>query len=139
LRPLIKILNEFRLLLLLLILALNTIFSNVFAEDSLLDLKESSVGVLHSFNNEELSIYSIVIKKKIAQKSFSNDSIQIFRWKAIDYAQKADVKNATLFIEKYIKSSLFKRFVKSYLIIKANLISNIYNIHIFMSIVFNYC
>ena len=112
-RPLIKKLNEFRLLLLLLILVLNTIFSNVFAEDNLLDLKESSVGVLHSFNNEELSIYSIVINKKIAQKSFSNDSIQIFRWKAIDYAQKADVKNATLFIEKYIKSSLHVGFVNN--------------------------
>lgn len=95
------------------ILVFNTVFSNVFAEESLLDFKEGSVGNFHSFNNEELSIYTAVINKKIAQQSFSNDSIQIFRWKAIDYAQKADVKNASLFIEKYIKSSLHVGFVNN--------------------------
>ena len=100
---------KFRFLLLLSILVFNSNFSTVFAEESLLEFNEGSIGNLHSFNNEELSIYATVIN----QNSFSNDSIQIFRWKAIDYAQKADVKNASIFIEKYIKSSLHVGFVNN--------------------------
>ncbi len=92
---------------------INTNFNSIFAEESLLEFKEESVGNLHSFNNEELSIYSTIINKSITQQSFSNDSIQIFRWKAIDYAQKGDVENSTLFIEKYIKSSLHVGFVNN--------------------------
>lgn len=112
-RALVKISIELRFVIIVVILVFNSNFSNVFAEESLLEFNDSNVGNFHSFNNEELSIYTAAINKEIFQKSLSNDSVQTFRWKAIDYAQKGDVKNASLFIEKYIKSSFHVGFVNN--------------------------
>ncbi len=119
-RELIKILLKLRFTFLFAFLFLNSTFNILLAEESLPEFKIEEGENLHSvnftdnyFNNKEALLNSVIIKGvKINQKVLS-DSSQIFRWTAIEYAQNDDAKNASIYIEKYIKSTLHVGFINN--------------------------
>ena len=112
-RALVNILITPRNILLFAMLLLTSFFSDINAEESLLDKDQVDVSYSNIFKEESLSIYSSIIKNNIYIKNSKIDSLQTFRWKAIEYAQRGDGKNASIYIEKYIRSSLHVGFVNN--------------------------
>ena len=119
-RALIKILLKLRFAFLLALLFLNPTFNNLLAEESLLNFNIETVEDLHSANlvnyysnNSKESLNSVMIKGVKINQKILTDSVQIFRWTAIEYSQNNDAVQATLFIEKYIKSTLHVGFINN--------------------------
>jgi len=113
LRALVNILMIRRFALLFVMLFLNSFFSNLFAEESLLGKESGAVNISNTFKEGSFSIYYSIINNNVYYQNTGVDSTQTFRWKAIEYAQNNDAKNASIFIEKYIKSSLHVGFVNN--------------------------
>ena len=94
-------------------LLLCSFFSDIYAEESLLGKDRVDVSYSNIFKEEGFSIYSSIINNNIYSQNSSIDSLQTFRWKAIEYAHNGDAENAAIFIEKYIKSSLHVGFINN--------------------------
>ncbi|MFK5981669.1 MAG: helix-turn-helix domain-containing protein [Flavobacteriaceae bacterium] len=99
--------------LLFAMLLLTSFFSDIYAEESLLGKEHVDVSYSNIFKEEGFSIYSSIINDNIYSQNLAADSIQTFRWKAIEFAQSGDGENASIYIEKYIKSSLHVGFVNN--------------------------
>jgi len=113
LRALVYILFNSRYALLLVVLLFNSFFSISYADESLLDKEYGEVRFSNTFKEESFSIYISIINDNIYSQNSLVDSVQTFRWKAIEYAKNGDAKNAAILIEKYIKSSLHVGFVNN--------------------------
>lgn len=119
-KNLFKILSNQRIAFLVAFLFLNSIFNILIAEESLLEFNfgesESSYSINSKnnyFNNNDTSLNSVIIKGVKLNQKMLTDSSQIFRWTAIEYAQNHDAKNASIYIEKYIKSTLHVGFINN--------------------------
>lgn len=112
-RALVNILKKLRYVLLFIMLLINSVFNSCLAEESLPNHNSSRNNFSNIFKEESYNIYNSIINYKIFNIKSIEDSTQTFRWKAIDYAQNKDAKNAAIYIDKYIKSSLHVGFVNN--------------------------
>ncbi len=108
-----NIVFNFRLIILLVILILNSTFSGVFAEESLLKFEISENVKERSLSAINTSEFSPEINGFLKNQIPPADSIQIYRWTAIEYAQMNDAPQSAIYIEKYIKSSLHVGFINN--------------------------
>jgi len=88
-------------------------FGSVYAEESLLDFKNGTIENNISLSEINTSYNSAIIKGVELNQKILTDSSQIFRWTAIEYAQNNNAEQASIFIEKYIKSSLHVGFINN--------------------------
>lgn len=88
-------------------------FCAVYAEESLLDFKEGDIENSTSLADINSSYTSVKIKGAELSQRILTDSSQIFRWTAIEYAQNNNAEQASIFIEKYIKSTLRVGFINN--------------------------
>ncbi len=91
----------------------NLTYNYGFAEESLLDFKNSNTENDFSLTKSNTSLNSVVINGTILNQEILTDSSQIFRWTAIEYAQNNNAEHASIFIEKYIKSTLHVGFINN--------------------------
>ena len=105
-RAFIKILLKLRFAILLAFLFLNSVFNSLLAEESLLEFNVDS-------NEKSFAYNSVLINGVELNKKILSDSTQFFRWTAIEYAQNKDAELASVFIEKYIKSTLHVGFINN--------------------------
>ena len=112
-RALVNILMNNRFAIILAMLFLLSFSSNSYAEENLLGDNRIDVRSSNIFKEESVSIYSYLINSKVYNSGSIIDSLQTFRWKAIEYAHNGDANNAAIFIEKYIKSSLHVGFINN--------------------------
>ncbi len=119
-KELIKISFKLRFAFLLTFLFLNSTNNILLAEESLLEYKIEEVGNLfllsadsNYFDNIEARLNSVNIKGVEINQKILTDSSQIFRWTAIEYAQNNEAKKASIFIDKYIKSTLHVGFINN--------------------------
>jgi len=119
LRGLIQILNTTRYAFIIVFLFLNSIFTHVFADNSLL-VSNTEINLKAETNatiilNKELgtNFYFSLINDTFSSQINTNDSIQEFRRLAIEYAQKNDAGNASIYIENYIQSTLNTNFINN--------------------------
>jgi len=116
LKKLIKILFKQRFTFLIAFLFLNSTFNILLAEESLLEFNVEESESLYSINSKDnnlSSLNSVIIKGVKLNQKILTDSSQIFRWTAIEYAQNHDAKNASIYIEKYIKATLHVGFINN--------------------------
>ena len=120
LKELIKILFKLRFAFLISFLFLNSTNSILLAEESLLEFKIEEGGSLnsinsnrHNYDNNKAHLNSVIIKGVEINQKILTDSSQIFRWTAIEYAQNNDAKKASIYIDKYIKSTLHVGFINN--------------------------
>ncbi len=116
----IKILFKFRFAFLLTFVFLNSTSNILLAEESLLDFKIEEAGNLFLlntdriyFDNIEARLNSVNIKGVEINQKILTDSSQIFRWTAIEYAQNNEAEKASIYIDKYIKSTLHIGFINN--------------------------
>jgi len=120
LKELIKIVFKLRIAFLLAFLFLNSNINTLLAEESLLEFNNGVSEELYSINIEDnylnnatINLTSVNIKGVELNQKILNDSSQVYRWTAIEYAQNNDAKNASIYIEKYIKSTLHVGFINN--------------------------
>ena len=119
-KELIKIVFKLRIAFLLAFLFLNSNINTLLAEESLLEFNNGVSEELYSINIEDnylnnatINLTSVNIKGVELNQKILNDSSQVYRWTAIEYAQNNDAKNASIYIEKYIKSTLHVGFINN--------------------------
>jgi len=120
LKELIKILFKLRFKILFFFLFLNSVNSNLLAEESLLKFEIEEVDNLYAnnsssnyFDSNESRFNSVNIKGVEINQKILTDSSQIFRRAAIEYAQKNEAEKASIYIDKYIKSTLRVGFINN--------------------------
>lgn len=112
-RKLIQILFKLRFIISLIVLIFNSTFYSGYAEESLLNFKSGSIDKVSSWDDLGDFNNSVIIRGAKLNQEILTDSSQIFRWIAIEYAQNGDAEQASIFIEKYIKSSLHVGFINN--------------------------
>ncbi len=109
-----KIEFKLRIAFLVAFLFLNSNSNILLAEESLLEFNKGVSEKINTGGNY-LANHTANLNVKgleISQKTLT-DSSQVYRWTAIEYAQNNDAKNASIYIEKYIKSTLHVGFVNN--------------------------
>jgi len=120
LKELIKILFKLRFVFLLSFLFFNSTSSILLAEESLLEFKIEEEGNIYLYKTNKGFYYdgeahfnSVNIKGVKINQKILTDSSQIFRWTAIEYAQNNDAIKASIYIDKYINSTLHVGFINN--------------------------
>ncbi len=112
-RALVNIKVKLRNALLFVMFITSSLFSGIYAEESLPEIYDGNSNLGYTFKEDSFSIYYSIINDNVYNQNIGVDSTQSFRWKAIEYAQNNDAENASIYIEKYIKSSLHVGFVNN--------------------------